>query len=226
MEKEELLTNKEEIYKLHLLGLSNFGISEKTGLTKKQIEKILNSYKKDSLEYNQDHVKEKYEINRIVYESTHPTTILDLFAGQYRFWKTEYSKESFVLDNDIKGSFGTIFNEDAGLLIKRLEENQMFFDLIDVDPFGCPKPYIEYAVKHANRGVIITDGCAWSAVAFHNVPERKNYFKNVYGTTTDNRNGSCRDIIDYVQKLRPDLNRAIYKDWRCCWRVWMYKKGD
>lgn len=218
--------NKEEIWKLHLNGLTNYGISIRFGLTKKQVEMILNIYKKDSLEYNQDHVVEKYEINRIVYEATRPETILDLYAGKKRFWKTEYSDESFVLDNDINSSFGTIFSEDAATLIKRLEGNKLSFDLIDVDPFGCPKSCIEYAVTNAKKGVIITDGCAWSAVAFHNTPERKDYFKRVYETNSTNRKGSCADIIGYIQKLRPDFDKIIYRDWKCCWRVWAYKKEE
>ena len=190
----------------------------------KQVEKILNIYKKDSLEYNQDHVNEKYEINRIVYDSIKPGTILDLFAGKMRFWKTEYGDRSLVIDNDQVKEFGTFFKEDSAKLVKRLMEEDMFFDLIDVDPFGCPAPYIEYAVTHAKKGVIITDGCAWSAVAFHKVATRQEYFKRVYGTESENREGSCLDIIKYVQRLRPDFNYKIYRDWRCCWRAWVYKK--
>lgn len=220
------VVDKEEIWSLHLSGISNYGIMIRYGLTRKQVEHILNPLKKDSLEYNQNHVNEKYGINRIVYESTQPKTILDLFAGKYRFWKTEYSDKSLVLDNDIEKSFGTIFNEDSETLVKRLEENDVFFDLIDVDPFGCPEPFLKYAVSHARKGVIITDGCAWSAVHFHKNPVRKDYFKKVYNTNTENRMGSCQDIIDYVHSLRPDFNFEIYKDWHCCWRAWIYKKED
>lgn len=212
------------IWNLHLQGLSNYGISERFGLTRKQVEQLLNTFKKESLEYNQGHLKEKYEINRVVYESIQPKTILDLFAGKYRFWKTEFSDRSLVLDNDIKKEFGTVFNEDSASLVKRLEKDNLFFDLIDVDPFGCPEAFLEYAVTHAKKGVIITDGCAWSAVAFHNNPLRENYFRRVYKTNTPNRKGSCQDILDYTRNLRPDLDKEVYRDWHCCWRVWIYKK--
>ena len=225
MKRSKKWTEDEEnlLLELYELNISVYGMSQRLGRSEKSISQKLSDLKKEEDTYNDDHIKHKYYLNHIAFDAIKPKTILDLFAGKKRFWFTEYSTKAYVFDNDIK-PFGTIFNEDANNLVSRLDQYNLDFDLIDIDPFGAPsKKCLEFALKHAKKGIIITDACAWSAVAFHDAHGREDYFKQIYKTGTENREGNYKDLVAYVQNRRPDLDKFFAKEWGCCWRVYIYK---
>lgn len=196
-------------------GYSNKEIAESVGRTVTSVAiKVKRLGKKDG-NYNADHVKEKYEINRKFSDEISPKSVLDCYCGEKKFW-ADYS--DFYVANDINSEIKAHRHEDAHKLLCHAYYTDQKFDLIDLDPFGSAYDCFDLAIKMAQKGIIITFG-----EMGHKRWKRLDYVGRYYGIesladfTLDN-------LIAHVQMIgrrnKKNLIVCYQREWRNIARVW------
>lgn len=167
--------------------------------------------------YNEKHVKEKYELNKMFLDEIKPKTILDLYCGEKSFYKT-----LGAITNDINKNIEANYHEDSFKLICKLYYENKKFDLIDLDPFGSAYDCFDLAIKMAKKGLVITIG-----ELGHKRWKRLDYVKTHYNIDTY-EDFTINKIIDEIKKIglrnKKELVVYKYKEWQNIGRVYFIVK--
>lgn len=164
--------------------------------------------------YNKQHVDEKYSINDAFLSKISPSTILDAYCGEKKFYSENYD----CITNDINKDIDCTYNKDAHHLLCELYSQNYSFDLIDLDPFGSAYDCFDLAIKMAKKGLIITLG-----ELGHKRFKRLDYVSRYYDIDKL-EDFNIENLIRHIQKigLRNKKNLIIfdYKEWKNIGRVW------
>ena len=116
--------------------------------------------KKKQRTYNQTHLEEKKELNRLFLEIIQPTTVFDVFAGEKSYYvkNPESYKHMIVTSNDQNPQYETDYHMDYLELLGLMYSMKNRYDLIDLDPFGSAFDGFDLAIKMAKKGLIVTLG--------------------------------------------------------------------
>ena len=140
-------------------GYSVKSISTVISRTETAIRIKMKRHGKNTNTYNESHREKKYALNNRVLDVIHPQTALDLYAGARSFYR---GKVPNVVSNDIDEKFAdeNDYQMDAFQLLVQLyaEDRNVAFDLIDLDPFGSAFECFDFAIRMAQRCIIITFG--------------------------------------------------------------------
>lgn len=212
----------EEIKELEKEGFTSLAISKHLGITTKKLSEIRRMESIKNRTYNLGHIKDKYDANEYFASYIiHPKTTLDLFCGRRRYWKQCYCN-SVVLDNDKDPTITSDVTLDAKTLEEILVSSGSSFDLIDIDPFGDPRNFLELGIEMAKKGLIVTFGGLPRIKKYKNV--NKNYFRQKYDIPMDCNEVTFDDItnkiIDLGKKQGKILVPEIIKTWRNCNRAY------
>lgn len=168
--------------------------------------------------YNNKHIEEKYELNKMFLEEIKPKTILDLYCGE-----NSYYKDYNVTTNDIDKNIKADYHEDALKLLGKLYYENKKYDLIDLDPFGSAYDCFDLAIKMAKKGLIITLG-----ELGHKRWKRLDYVKTHYDIYSI-EDFTIEKMIQHIQKigLRNKKELAVwkYKEWQNIGRVYFVING-
>ena len=145
LEKRNEGFNYSEIAKA--LGRTEASVSIKGKRLQKRIE---------NNNYNESHLEQKYNSNKLFYDRNSFNTCLDLFCGVNKYWSN--NTNMIVTTNDKNTEIKADYNEDAFRLICKLYSQGNKYDLIDLDPFGSAYDSFEIAIRMAKKGIIITFG--------------------------------------------------------------------
>lgn len=183
-----------------------------TGIKIKRLSKKQNTY-------NEDHIKEKYEINQRFIEHIKSCIVLDVYAGEKSF----YEGKCGVIANDINPDAETPYHLDALQFCCRMygwrgKNNNNAFDIVDLDPFGSAYDCFDLAIKMAKRGFIVTLG-----ELGHKRWKRLDYVGSHYGIKTLEE-FTIDKLIEHIQMIgrrnKKQLNVFAKKEWRNIGRVW------
>ena len=206
-----------ELLRLKGLGYSSgqIGINLKRSQVSIQIKAKRLQKAQGTGNYNAPHVSEKYTTNEMFGELIQPKTVLDLYAGEYNFWKKLNKYD--VVSNDIK-DFSTDYQMDAEkLLMKFFLENRKF-DLIDLDPFGSSFDCFGLAVRLAKKGLIITFG-----EMGHKRWKRLDFVSKRYGINSledFSVNKMIEKVVMIGRRYKKTLKPIYIKNWRNIARVY------
>jgi len=180
--------------------------------------KIKRLSKKDNT-YNEQHIEEKYEINKKFLEHTKPKIVLDVYAGEKSF----YAGKCGVVSNDKNPKAETSYHLDALLFCCRMygwrgvAQNNAF-DIVDLDPFGSAYDCFDLAIKMARKGFVVTLG-----ELGHKRWKRLDYVRSHYGIETL-EDFTIDKLIEHIQMIgrrnKKQLNVYAKKEWRNIGRVW------
>ena len=185
-------TKEEEkwVLEMNKKGHSFREIAEATNRSETSVNIKIKRLKKENGEYNEEHIMEKYALNKMFLEEIKPKTVLDLYSG-----KTSYYKDFRVISNDIKIDCDSTFHEDSFKLICKLHYENKKFDLVDLDPFGSAYDCFDIAVKMAKKGLIITLG-----ELGHKRWKRLDFVSCRYDITKM-EDFTIENLIKYIQKI-------------------------
>lgn len=107
--------------------------------------------KKDDT-YNQKHVIDKHETNKMFLDYIQPKTVLDAYAGN------GYYKDFETTTNDIDETKETDYHLDSLKFMCKMYLDGRKFDLVDLDPFGSAYDCFDLGIKMATKGIVITFG--------------------------------------------------------------------
>ena len=194
--------------------LSNAEIADELGRTEVSIQIKLKRLNKKNNSYNKHHVVEKRNINEMFVDYIKPSTILDLYAGDY---KTNY-EGIYVITNDKNPIFNTDYNQDALKLLCNFYYTNRKFDVIDLDPFGSCYDCLDLAIKMARKGIVVTLG-----ELGHKRWKRLDFVKNRYDINSLEE-FTIDNMIKQIQKigLQNKKNLVVWqkKEWQNIGRVW------
>lgn len=197
-------------------GYSISNIAESLGRSEISISvKLKRLGKKNGKKYNEDHVVDKYKSNAIFMDMIKPTSVLDLYAGNSWYKKTEGVK---ITTNDIDDSKSTDYHEKAEMLIHKLYYEGRKYDLIDLDPFGSAFECFDLAVKMAKKGLVITYG-----EMGHKRFKRLDFVRRYYGIETLDEFVIERMIAETIKigmRNKKRLTPLIIKNWNRISRVY------
>ena len=168
--------------------------------------------------YNEDHIKEKYEINQKFVEHIKPIMILDVYAGEESFYKN-----AGVIANDINPKANTPYHLDALLFCCRMynwrgKAQNNAFDIVDLDPFGSAYDCFDLAIKMAKKGFVVT-----LEELGHKRWKRLDYVSRYYGIN-NLEDFTLDKLIEHIQMIgrRNKKQLIVYdkKEWRNIGRVW------
>lgn len=224
-----MLTKEEidEIIQLKEEGFTEAHLSKKFNVSRRQIEKVSRDIRINSDTYNGDHIQDKYEINREVFNIVRPKTILDPFCGVKQFWRNEYGKYSTIVDNDVNSRIKCDMHKDAKTLLNTLISINSSFDLVDIDPFKHTWKYIIPGIQLAQKALIITDCSIKSSIRF---PDRVDLLRKRYGIDKDLVYDGFKyyvipRIIEIAKKeYNKDLSLYYHLPWRTGDRAWFIVK--
>lgn len=185
--------------------------------SKTSIKVKIKRLKKRDNTYNQNHLKEKIQLNKCFLDYIRPDTILDLYCGT----GTTY-KGFNITTNDKNKLISADYNCDAYKLICLLYYKNKKYDYIDLDPFGSAYDCFDLAIKMAKKGIAITLGelghKRWKRLDFVRPRYNINTFKDF---TIDT-------IIQYIQQIgvrnKKKLTIWNYKEWDNTGRVYFVIK--
>ena len=178
--------------------------------------KLKRATKKDNT-YNKDHVDQKYRLNRAFIDYLQPKTVLDVYCGEYSFYKAEYPSLK-TTSNDSDEAIVADYNEDSLKLLCMLYYNDNQFDLVDLDPFGSASECFDLAIKMAKKGLVITLG-----EMGHKRWKRLDYVSRHYGITSLEEfttTNLINLIVEQGKKHKKLLVPHFYKEWQHISRVW------
>jgi len=151
---------------------------------------------KNTNTYNESHREKKYALNDRVLDVIHPQTALDLYAGASSFYRGKVPK---VVSNDIDEKFADEhdYQMDAFQLLVQLyaENRNVSFDLVDLDPFGSAFDCFDFAIRIAERCLIITFG-----ELGHKRWRRLDFVRSAYGIE-DEADFTIENLIYRVQHI-------------------------
>lgn len=122
--------------------------------------------------YNARFRELKYFANDAFAAQIAPGRVLDLFAGE-SWWKAQGFT---AVTNDINEQFETDYHLPAFDLLCDLYRSGEKFDIIDVDPFGSAYECLDFAVRLATDGVVVSFG-EWG----HKRWKRTDFVSSRYG---------------------------------------------
>ncbi len=181
-----------------------------TGIKLKRLKKRYN-------EYNETHLKDKYESNlEFINLLGKNVTVLDVFCGVYSY----YEKRKFnVVTNDKDKKIDAMYHMDADKFLDFIISKGDRFDIVDLDPFGASITYLEKALKIADKGLIMTLGelghRRWKRLDF--IGKHYPNITKVEDITIDNM---IEHIINHAKELGYTLEVVIKKDWGNIGRVY------
>jgi hypothetical protein len=168
--------------------------------------------------YNENHVAEKYEINKRFVEHIQPKMVLDVYSGKESFYKN-----CGVIANDINPEANAAYHLDALLFCCQMygwrgKAQNNTFDIVDLDPFGSAYDCFDLAIKMARKGLVITLG-----ELGHKRWKRLDYVRTHYGIETL-ENFTLERLIEHIQMIgkrnKKQLKVYAKKEWRNIGRVW------
>tara|TARA_R100001463_G_scaffold129993_1_gene189121 strand:+ start:415 stop:1158 length:744 start_codon:yes stop_codon:yes gene_type:complete len=146
--------------------LSNKFIADKLNRSETSINIKYKRLKKTNDTYNEKHIKQKYLLNDLFIQKIKPKNILDVYAGNSFYKKNKLCKDVIIIDNDIKTKCD--YNLKAEDFLYKFKNKK--FDLVDLDPYGSAFECFDYALKIAQKGLIITFGefghLRWNRIDF------------------------------------------------------------
>lgn len=197
-------------------------IAERLNKSIETTKNLIGEYKKLTNTYNKDHIIEKHNLNLDFYYEVKPKDILDLFAGISRFWYTQCSEESTVIDNDTDTKISSMLHIDAAELLKAYSLSGKTFDLVDIDPYGCPAELIRDSIKVSSKGLIITFGEKKS----ERFPNKfKKEYAPKYGIELpEDRKLTFTDILNKIISIGIEEGKYLelyaYCSWKTCNRAY------
>ena len=180
--------------------------------------KIKRLSKKDNT-YNEQHIEEKYEINKKFLEHTQSKFVLDVYSGEKSF----YAGKCAVIANDINPEADTPNHYDALVFCCKYytwrgKPNNNSFDIVDLDPFGSAYDCFDLAIKMARKGFVVTLG-----ELGHKRWKRLDYVRSHYGIESL-EDFTIDKLIEHIQMIgrrnKKQLNVYAKKEWRNIGRVW------
>ncbi len=170
--------------------------------------------------YNENHYKEKYNINNIFLEEIKPSSILDLYCGEKNFYQ---GKCSYIISNDKNKNIKADYNMDALKLLCKMYYEGKKFDLVDLDNFGSSAECFDLSIRIAQKGLIITLG-----EMGHKRFKRLDYINKFYGINSLD-NFTSDNLILHIQNIGHRYKKELVvfdkKDWQNISRVWFYIKA-
>lgn len=198
-------------------GYSNDEIALSTGRTSVSIQIKLKRLSKRNDTYNQNHLIEKYALNRDFANLIKPQTTLDLYCGVKSFWKSN-GLGGVVLTNDKEQMYEADFHEKAEMLIHKLYYNGCRYDMIDLDPYGSAFECFDLAIKMANKGLVITFG-----EMGHKRWKRLDFVSRYYGIS-NLQDFTLSNLVSCVEKIanrnKKHLVPIYSRSWERISRVW------
>ena len=169
--------------------------------------------------YNEDHIKEKYEINKKFVEHIKAKFVCDVYAGEKSF----YEGMCGVIANDKNPDAEVPYHYDALMFCCKMyvwggKINNNNFDMVDLDPFGSAYDCFDMAIKMAKKGLVITFG-----ELGHKRFKRLDYVRTHYGIDSF-EDFTLEKLIEHVQMIgrRNKKHLKVYakKEWKNIGRVW------
>lgn len=105
--------------KLNKMGYNSEEISRSLGRSKVSVDIKLKRLTKTEDSYNNKHIEEKYAINQAFIETIKPKSVLDLFAGEKSYYKTNYP-QLIIVTNDKNKDIEADYHKEAFKLICEL----------------------------------------------------------------------------------------------------------
>ena len=199
----------------HCKGYSIGDIAMATGRTEVSISVKLKRLGKSGNKYNTDHISDKYSANERFARMIQPTSILDLYCGENRYWSQRFEN---VVTNDKNTEIGAMYHLDSLVCACQQYAGGHRFDLIDIDPFGSAYDCFDLCVKMATKGIIITFG-----ELGHKRFKRLDFVRRYYGIdrleefTIDNL---IKEVVRIGERNKKILTPVITKEWRMIGRVY------
>lgn len=169
--------------------------------------------KKDK-SYNEEHIADKYETNRLFIEHIKPKTVLDVYAGE----KSIYEGFATVISNDKNDAYNTTYNMDALQLCCLMYTDGQKFDIVDLDPYGSAYDCFDLAVKMAQKGLVITLG-----ELGHKRWKRLDFVSRYYGIE-NLEDFTLENLIKHIQMIgrrnKKQLEVFAQREWRNIGRVY------
>lgn len=178
--------------------------------------------KKKHYEYNEKHKDDKYATNELFLETVGPIkTVLDVYCGFNKFYS---SRGYLAVNNDINKDIDCDYHMDAKKLLETICENDLKFDLVDLDSFGATIELLPYALKIAKKSIVMTLGelghRRWKRLDY--ISKHYNTISKVEDITVDN---FVAEIVDIAKIQGVNLIPVFIKDYGNIGRVW-FKIGD
>lgn len=205
------------IYTLNSQGYSVEDIAKSTGRSTASITNKIRRLRKRKDVYNESHLDEKYEVNRMYAEKMNIKDMLDLYCGEKSFWKNSGLVKD-VFANDKNKTFKADSHEKAEMLIHKLYYEGKHYDVIDIDPFGSGYDCFDLAIKMARKGIIITFG-----EMGHRRLNRFDFVSSHYGIENQT-DFTIDNMVKVVQNIarqnKKELRIEFQREWNGIGRVW------
>lgn len=191
----------ELMWNLKQKGYSISKIANKLNRTETSVNIKLKRVNKKNDNYNPEHRKEKYAMNKLFIRNISPSSILDVYAGNSFYKNSVFCNEIKVIDNDKDSKYKCDYNLNSIDFLHEFKNKK--FDLVDLDPYGSAFECFDYALQIAQKGLIITFG-----EVGHKRWKRSDFVKHRYDIKslkefTDNK------FVDYIIKRGLIFNKKI-----------------
>jgi len=182
------------------------------GFTFKEIAKKLNRtetsifiknkrIKQKNDNYNKSHRKQKYLLNERFIEIIKPKTIFDVYAGNSFYKNNIKTKNLKIVDNDKDKKNICDYNLESIDFLHKFRNKKI--DLVDLDPYGSCFECFDYALKIAQKGLIITFG-----EVGHKRWKRSDFVEHRYNIKTIN-DFSNKKFINYIIERALIFNKNL-----------------
>lgn len=198
-------------------GYSNTELAESMERSEVSISIKMKRLSKSDGNYNSKHILDKYQTNREFIENISPKTILDVFCGEYGFYKKEYENIK-TTTNDKDKNIEAEYHMDALKFLCLMYHEGRTFDMVDLDPFGSAHDCFDLAIKMAKKGLVITLG-----EMGHKRFKRLDFVSRMYDInsledfTTES---IVNEIIKIGRKNKKELTPIFVKEWHGISRVY------
>jgi hypothetical protein len=204
------------VLELRKKGFSNKHIAGFTKRSNTSVELQMKRLgKKNGKTYNLVHRVDKYVQNYKFIELLDCKSILDLYSGEKSCYIGKVNK---VCTNDTDKRFKTDYTVKAEKLVVDLFFENKKFDIVDIDPFGSGYDCINYGIRIAKKGIIITLGemghLRWKRLGYVRTHHDINTLEEF---TTEN---IIKSIIKIGLRNKKKLTPVIISDYRNISRVY------
>lgn len=199
-------------------GVSVDDIAKELGRSKVSVATKLKRLGKSNGTYNEDHVEDKYQTNRMFCENIGAKTVLDVYCGSQSWYR---SNGYDATTNDLDKGFEADHHMDALKLCCKMYVEGKRFDIVDLDPFGSAYDCFDLAIKMARKGVVVTFG-----ELGHKRWKRLDYVRRYYGIKSM-EDFTLDNLVKGVQKIGARnkclLTPVFQREWSRIGRVWFRK---